>query len=225
MLASRFRGDAQPTAPPPPPAYNNPRTNIGANLGNINYEQPAAYQPERFHLSGEAQSGLGKLSEVGAGLMDPDSEYYKRLVGGMREQIGKGTAADQRSQALRQAYAGGGHTGEAQMNVADIGQAGLEAEGQAAADMRLKAPGMGAGILSDATGKRMGAEQYGHGAYQAGSQYGHGAEQQAGQFGAGLGLEQQRMGLQAEIANQQAAQQAHQNNMNSWMTMMNAVYS
>jgi hypothetical protein len=206
------------------PTYQ-PPSGGGSNYATINYQQPAAYQPERFQMSGQLSGGLNKLQEAGAGLLDPDSEYYQRLVGGMREQIGKQTAASQRSQALRQAYSGGGATGEAQMNVADIGQAGLEAEGQAAADMRLKAPGMGADILGNVTAQRGGLEQYGHGAYQQGSQYGHGAAQQAGQFGAQLGVEQQRIAAQNDLAQQQMAQANYQQQMQNWMDMMSMVYS
>jgi hypothetical protein len=174
------------------------------------YQAPDPYQAYQGP-STLLQGNLDKMSQTGSGLMDPNSDYYKRLSASMQRQIGGQSAAGQRAAALRGAWSGmgAGASPEMMMTQAGLGQAGLEAAGQAQADLALRAPGMGAQMLGQTFSPLMGIEQlgeqsrqYGYGQAQQAGQYGHGAAEGARQFGVGVGLQQQ------ELAGQQAWQQA-----------------
>jgi len=156
------------------------------------------------------------MSQYGQGLMDPNSDYYKKLQAQMTAQLGAQSAAQQRAAALRSAYSGfgAGAGAEQMMSVGDIGRAGLEAQGQASAGLALAAPQIGAGMLQSTFGPGMGLEQLG----EQSRQYGAGLQEQSRQFGANMGLQQQQLAAQqaaqqgqfqqqAALANQQAALQ------------------
>jgi hypothetical protein len=157
------------------------------------YQAPDPYQAYQGP-STLLQGNLDKMSQTGSGLMDPNSDYYKRLSASMQRQIGGQSAAGQRAAALRGAWSGmgAGASPEMMMTQAGLGQAGLEAAGQAQADLPL----MGIEQLGEQS------RQYGYGQAQQAGQYGHGAAEGARQFGVGVGLQQQ------ELAGQQAWQQA-----------------
>jgi hypothetical protein len=87
------------------------------------------------------------------------------------------------------------------MTTADISQAGLEAQGQAEAGLRLAAPQLGMQGLQSTFQPQLGYSQLTEG----GRQFGAGMGEQARQFGAGLGLQQQQMA--AQTAQQQAQMQ------------------
>ena len=137
---------------------------------------------------------LDYMSQYSQGLMDPNSDYYKRLSSAMQEQIGGQSAAQQRASALRGAQSGfGAGAGGAQMATsADIGQAGLEAQGQSAAGLALQAPAMGMQGLQSTFSPYLGIEQMG---------------EQSRQFGANLGENQRQFGVQTGLSQQQMAHQ------------------
>jgi hypothetical protein len=151
------------------------------------------------------------MAEQARGLMDPNSDYYKRLSAGMQRQIGQQSAAQERGAALRGAWGGlgAGASPELLATQADISQAGLEAQGQAEAGLRLQAPQLGMQGLQSTFQPQLGYHQLGEGSRQ----FGAGMGEQARQFGAGLGLQQQQMAAQA------AQQQAQ---MQQQMAMFNA---
>jgi len=147
---------------------------------------------------GSLGGNLDAMSQYSQGLMDPNSDYFKRLSGAAQEQIGQQSAAQQRASALRGAQSGfGAGAGAVQMATsADIGQAGLEAQGQAAAGLALQAPAMGMQGLQSTFSPYLGIEQLGEQSRQFGANLGENQRQ----YGVGVGLQQQ----------QQAAQQAWQ---------------
>ena len=200
----------------------------GATTTQLDFPEAQPYQPyggggiaaERAARTGARAQGslggnIGAVSEAGAGLLDPESDYYKRLSAEMGRQIGGQAAAGQRSAALRGAWGGlgGGQGGEVMQTAADIGQAGLEARGVAESGLALQAPGMGAGMLGSTFGPLLGIEQLGEQSRQFGAGLGEGSRQ----FGAGLGLQQQQMAQQGsqfgagmDLQYQQLAQQRQQ---------------
>ena len=132
----------------------------------------------------------------------------------MQQQIGGQAAAGQRSAALRGAWGGlgGGQGGEVMQTQADIGQAGLEAQGQAEAGLALQAPALGMQGMQSTFAPYLGIEQMG---------------EQSRQFGAGLGEQQRQYGgnmafQQQQMAGQQAWQQA-QLQQQQQMAQMNAL--
>lgn len=177
----------------------------------MNMPKAQAYQP--FGGNPELEQDLGFMSEAGQGLMDPESDYYKRLSAEMQRQIGGQSQAQQRSAALRGAWGGlgGGQGGEVMQTQADIGQAGLEAQGQAEAGLALRAPQMGAGMMQSTFAPQMGLSQLGEGARQ----FGAGQAEGARQFGAGVGMQQQGMANQAAQFQQQMAMQQAQQRMDA----------
>lgn len=172
---------------------------------------------------------IGQVQQAAGGLLDPNSDYYKRLNEAQREQIGAQTSAAARAQGLRQAYHGTGGQ-ETAANIADIQRAGIEATGQGAADLALRAPGMGMQGMASTFQPQLGYAQLGEQSQQFGAnlgqrerQFGAQLGQQQSQFGAGMGLQQQQMAQQQ--AQQQAQfqmqqQQMAQQNMLAQMGMM-----
>jgi hypothetical protein len=121
--------------------------------------------------------------------MDPNSAYYQQLQDQMTQQLGQQGEAQQRASALRAAYSGfGAGAGAEQLATAgDIGQANLQAQGQAAAGLRMMAPQMGAQALQSTFQPGLGLERLG----EQSRQFGAGLAAQQNQFGANLGLQQQ----------------------------------
>ena len=154
------------------------------------------------------ESNLGYMAGAGRGMMDPGSDYFQQLASEMQGQIGQSAAASQRAAALRGAQSGfgGGQGGEVMQTAADIGQSGLEAQGQAMANLRLEAPKLGAEMLGSTFGTHLGMEQLGEGSKQFSAGLGEGARQ----FGANVGLQQEQMAAQRSFQEQQFAMQQQQ---------------
>lgn len=171
-------------------------------------QQPSAQldlPPAQQYVPAHAGQGplggrLEQMAGYGQGLMDPGSDYYKQLSQTMQEQIGKQAAAQGRAAALRGAWGGlgGGASPELLATQADIAQAGLGAQGAAEAQLALRAPQMGAGMLQSTFGPELGLQQLAEGSRQ----FGAGMGERARQYGGNLALQQQQM------AQQQAWQQA-----------------
>ena len=191
----------------------------------INMPPAQAYQPQQ-----RSDPNLGYMASQAKGLMDPNSDYYKRLSAGMQGQIGQQAGAQQRASALRGAWGGfgGGASTEQMMTSADIGQSGLEAQGQSEANLRLQAPQLGAQMMQSTFQPQLGYGQLNEGASQFGASMGENQRQYGGnmalqqqqmanqnaQFGAGLGQEASMFNAQAQ--NQANAQQQQQ----QWQQMM-----
>jgi hypothetical protein len=162
------------------------------------------------------------MGEYGKGLLDPGSDYYKRLSQQMQQQIGRQGAAQQRASALRGAYGGlgAGATPEQMMTSADIGQSTLEAQGQAEAGLALQAPGMGMQALQSTFAPHLGIQQLG----EQSRQFGAGLGERGRQFGIGAGLQQQQMAGQQAWQQAQLQQQQQQQQMQMMMNMMASMY-
>lgn len=153
--------------------------------------------------SGGSEALASTVGEAGTGLLDPSSDYYQRLVEGMKSRIGKEAGGNYRAAALRAAQGGfgGGQSGELMDMQADIGRAGLEAQGEAGANLRLEAPKTGASMALGAGGLTLGGEQLEEGGRQfdvgteeGARQFNQAQQQQAGQFGQSLGQRQTEFG-------------------------------
>lgn len=187
----------------------------------MNMPQAPSYNP---YQPGQAQGlnqNLQQLSQTGAGLMQPGSDYYQQLSQAMQRQIGGQAAAQQRSAALRGAYSGfgGGAAPETMATTADIGQAGLEAQGAAEAGLALQAPQVGAGMVGSTLSPLLGLQQLA----EQSRQYGTGLGEQARQFGVNTAMQQQALAgeqawRQAQIQQQQ--QQQAQDALMRQMAMM-----
>ena len=86
---------------------------------------------------------------------------------------------------------------------ADIGQAGLEAQGAAEANLRLAAPRLGMSGLQSTFAPQLGYHQLTEGSRQ----FGAGMGERQRQFGAQMGLQQQQLAQQNALARQQMANQ------------------
>jgi hypothetical protein len=178
------------------------------------------------------------MAGYGKGMLDPDSDYYQRLSQGMAQRIGAQSAAQQRAAAMRGAWGGfgAGASPERLQTQADLGQAGMEATGQAEAGLRLAAPQIGAQMLQSTFNPQLGYNQLTEGSRQwAGSlgeqsrQFGYGQQAQQNQFGANLALQQQQMANQMAQAQAGYSQQANMFNAQmqadqqrmQWEAMMN----
>lgn len=157
---------------------------------------------------------LAANTQTGQGLMDPNSDYYKQLNEGMRSQIGDESAAAQRAAALRASQGGMGTGGSAELleTQGDIGRAGLNAMGDASANLRMQAPIAGAQINASTFNPQVQYNQLN----ERSAQFGAGMAQGNQQFAAGMGQQQQGMaqqdaqfwaGLDADTAAQQSDQQ------------------
>ena len=107
---------------------------------------------------GAAGQSADTLADFGSGLLDPESDMSKRWMEELRENIGRSTDAGQRAagyQAAQQGFGGGASPEMLEMQQM-LGVAGQEAEGQAASDFMLQAPGMGVDALSRAMGAQTG---------------------------------------------------------------------
>lgn len=145
------------TPPPPRGVPQQPPQQAQYGGGQAQYQpQQAQYQP---YGGGAPSTGLysqptsmasqegvaGQLSDVMKGFLDPNSAYFQRLMERMRGEIGEQTETSQRAAALRAAQGGlgGGASTELLATQGELGTAGLEAAGQAAGDLALRAPAMG----------------------------------------------------------------------------------
>lgn len=196
----------------------NPAVNTQLNMPPAQTYTPYGGGGGGAGAPGQLGTNLDQMTQFAQGMMDPNSDYYKRLSSAMQEQIGKQTAAQQRAAALRAAQSGlgGGMGAERMATTADIGQAGLEAQGQAEANLALQAPQLGMQGLQSTFSPYLGVQQLGEQSRQFGANLG----EQARQFGAGMGLSQQQMAqqmayqqaqmqLQQQLANQQALMQQY----------------
>lgn len=107
---------------------------------------------------GAAGQSADTLSGFGTGLLDPESDMSKRWMEELRENIGRSTEAGQRAagyQAAQQGFGAGASPEMLEMQQM-LGVAGQEAEGAAASDFMLQAPGMGVDALSRAMGAQTG---------------------------------------------------------------------
>lgn len=209
------------------PSYSPPPAPKLPTQPSAQVKMPPAKQYNPYQ-TGQAQGlnqNIGQVSQAGAGLLDPNSDYYQQLSQGMQRQIGEQSAAQQRAAALRGAYSGfgGGAAPETMATTGDISQAGLEAQGQAEAGLALQAPGMGAGMLSSTFSPLMGLQQL----QEQSRQYGAGLGEQARQFGVNTAMQQQ--GLAGEQAWRQAQlqaqqQQAQQDALMRQMSMMYGMF-
>jgi hypothetical protein len=232
-------GSGVPAAPPPP-APMQQQLNIPPQQQFSPYQaQPINYQAPGAGVLGER---LGQMGEFATGMLDPESDYFKRLMAGLQQQIGGQSQAQQRAAALRAAYGGmgGGRGGEMMQTQADIARSGLRATGAAGAQLRLAAPQMGMQALQSTFAPQLGvqqlteqARQFGAGLTQqqqqmaeASRQFGAGLGEQGRQFGVGAGLQAQQMAQNAaqrqwEMQQQQyMAQQAQQAQMMQMMAGM-----
>lgn len=162
---------------------------------------------------GNLQGNLGVMSEFGQGMMDPNSDYFKRLNQAMQAQLGKQSQAAQRAMALRGAQSGfgGGAGPEVMAGQRDIAVAGQEARGEAGANLALQAPQLGMQALGSTFQPTLGMT--GQQAQQ--QQYGQGLGQRQWEFGQGQGVQQQQMA-------QQQAQHQSQLDMQRYLAELNA---
>lgn len=170
-------------------------------------------------LPGASQQTAGAVAQAGTGLLDPQSDYFQRLMDGMKSRLGKESAAKQRSAALRAAQSGfgGGASPELMAAQRDIGVGGLEAMGEAGANLRLAAPQLGGQLALGGGRLQLGGEQLGERARQfdvglaeGGRQFDVGMGQRQTEFGGTQGMQAAGMQQQYDIFQQQQAQQQRQ---------------
>jgi len=119
--------------------------------------------------AGQAQNAANELSQFGSGMMDPNSDYYKKMLQRMQQSIGAQTAGANRGAALtaaEQGFGAGLSPQQAQM-IAGNTQAGQKAMGSAMTDLSLAAPGMGIQALGAGGNLSLGVGQLGESARQA----------------------------------------------------------
>jgi len=213
-------GYSPPPMPKPPMPQYQPPPQPQAPM-QMNYQAPPQqqYPPTQakaptWRPPGEGQLGqsLGQMRGYSEGFMDPDSDYYKRLVEGMEETIGGQTEAKKRAAQLQSVYGGMGAGGaEMMQQQSQLGQAGLEQMGGAAADLRLQAPSMGLQALQSTFSPQLGLQ----GMQEQSKQFGANQDlnyaqmgEQSRQFGAGLGEQGRQFGIGAGLQSQQMAQNA-----------------
>lgn len=117
-----------------------------------------APRPSSATPYGSAGGSADTLADFGTGLLDPGSGMSKRWMEQLREGIGKSTDANQRAagyQAAQQGFGAGASPEMLEMQQM-LGVAGQEAEGQAASDFMLQAPGLGVNALGGAMGAQVG---------------------------------------------------------------------
>lgn len=181
-----------------------PGAGAGAGAGGAGAGAGAGGAPAGW---GQGSSGqiAGGVASYGEGLMDPGSDYYQRLVDGMKTRIGKESAGMQRGNAIRAAQSGfgGGMSGNLMAANQDVNVAGMEAQGEAGAGMRLEAPKLGAGMALGAGGLKLGGEQLAEG----GRQFDEGLDWNKDAFGQSLGQQQLEHGAaQGQFASAQQQQ-------------------
>ena len=152
------------------------------------------------------QGMIDPLAEAGTGLLDPNSAYSQKMRQEALRGIGDQAGAQQRAAVLQAARAGYGTGAGAELleTQGEIGQAGLEAQGQTAAQLQLQGPQVGAQILNPALSAQMGLQSNDLQAWLA--QQNLSQQQQAQQ--ANLTLEQQRMKAQMEMERARFEQEA-----------------
>lgn len=100
------------------------------------------------------------MQKTGQDFLDPGSDYTKRLNEQMARRIGDQTEAKKRSAALTASRSGlGSGAGAELMNlIGEIDREGLEATGEAAADLTLAAPQIGRSFLTPALSAQTGLQ-------------------------------------------------------------------
>lgn len=148
-------GYLPPTAAPP----GSTQSRGGATQGRVPLAAPAPSPSVPGSTPyGAAGQSAGQLADFGSGLLDPESDMSQRWMEELRENIGRSTDAGQRAagyQAAQQGFGAGASPEMLEMQQ-NIGIAGQEAEGGAASDFMLQAPGMGVDALSRAMGAQTG---------------------------------------------------------------------
>lgn len=93
-----------------------------------------------------------ELSQRGSDMFDPESEYMKMMRESLTGQVGQETEAQRRLAGFDAAQSGMGAGGSPELMamLGDIGVGGEEALGQSMGDMMMRAPELGAGMLSSA---------------------------------------------------------------------------
>lgn len=142
------------------------------------------------------------MSGYGKGMLDPNSEYSKRMQEVLTGRIGEETEASKRLAAFQasQAGMGGGGSPELMAMLGDIDIAGMEAGGQASAEMMGQMPGMGLDFLGGALQGELGISGQDLQAWMG--------QQQLQQQAQGMGTESfyrgQELDLERERMNQKA---------------------
>ena len=133
----------------------NQSRDVGLSLSASSGPSPSAPGATPYGAAGQSAD---TLSGFGTGLLDPESDESKRWMEELRENIGRSTEAGQRAagyQAAQQGFGAGASPEMLEMQQM-LGVAGQEAEGGAASDFMLQAPGMGVDALSRAMGAQVG---------------------------------------------------------------------
>lgn len=187
---TRSRGGATTSLRPPMPGTAPTPANPAA-------APQMPYQPG----APAVQNITNPLTEAGTGLMDPGSAYSQRMKTEALKTIGDQTGAQQRAAVLNAARAGYGTGQSAELleTQGEIGQAGLEAQGQAAAGLQLEAPKVGAQILNPALNAQVGLQSNDLSAWLSQQQLGQQAQAQQ----ANIALEQQRFELERQRMEQE----------------------
>jgi hypothetical protein len=148
------------------------------------------------------QNLINQLSTAGQGFLDPNSDYARRLREQMVQGIGQQSAAQGRGAVLQASRAGFGSGAGAELleTQGDISRAGLAAQGQAGADLTLRAPQMGAQLLNPALQGQLGLQRQSLQAYMGQQQLEAQLQQQAyqAQFQQQQ-LEQERLAREAQM--------------------------
>ncbi|MGH2620936.1 MAG: hypothetical protein ACRDHG_10265 [Anaerolineales bacterium] len=148
----------------------------------------------------QVQNLINPLAEAGKGLLDPNSAYTQQMKGQMIGGIGQQTGAASRGAVLQAARAGYGTGQGAELleTQGDIARGGLEAQGQATADLQLQAPQLGAQMLNPALNAQMGLQGNDLQAWLSQQNLGQQAQMQQAQ----MAMQQQQ--VQAQMAMDQA---------------------
>jgi len=182
-------------------------------------------QPQMPYQPGapKTQGLIDPLAEAGQGLLDPDSAYSQRMREQMVGGIGQQTEAMQRGAVLNASRAGFGTGAGAELleTQGDIGRSGLEAQGQASADMALKAPALGGQMMQAPINAQLALQGQGLQGFMGQQQLG--AQQQAQIFQAQLAQQQQEQERQMEEARMQM--QAQQLEQEMYLREMGMMYS
>lgn len=170
----------------------NVNTDIQSNMAKYMKASPV---PQAATQAGKAGT---QMQNVGSGLMDPNSAYFQKLLGRMKGELGQQGAAQKRAAALTGAESGFGAGGGAEVMQmqGDIDEATMEATGEAAGDLALAAPGVGAQIAGQGAGINLGV---------AGSTLdARRLAETMREFDVGAGFTAQGLANQANMANQDA---------------------
>lgn len=219
-------GTPQPAPRPPTqptmPGLSSPMAPGGGTSTSMT--MPSAQPHQTYQGPGGELGGLlSSVGGAGAGLLDPNSDYFRRLMEKMEAQMGRQTGARQQGAALRAARSGfgGGQSGELMAANRDIGVAGERAYGEAGANLLLEAPKIGGELASRAIGPMTDLERLG----EQSSQFSSGQAEDARKFGVSTGVEQERMAAERSFQEAQLEQQRYMAEMDAYMRELSLSYS